>query len=511
MLSVFAVISQSLAAIIFISLQIRNCKIMKKFFLVNLIFLLTLNITIKSFWILGIDRSVQNALPSGEYGIYFTLLNFTFLFNIILDCGITNFNNKTIAQNTFLLKKYFARILSLKLVLSVVYMCLVFLVALFSGYDKRLFSLLFWLAILQVLTYLLTYLRSNISALLMFKTDSILSVLDKTLTIIFCSILLWTNFLKTDFKVEYFVYAQVLSMFLSVLVAFIIVLSKTGFIRLVWNRSFNFAILKYGLPFAILSLLMAFYNKIDSVFLERLLDDKGVASGIYAAGFRLVDSANMVSYLFSVILLPLFAKLIKDKVDVKEILKISSHLLLLVSVVFAIVSFLYSEELMSLLYNKNITQSASVYRILCFCFIPISATYIFGTLLTANGSLKYLNIVATFGMLINIGLNLILIPQYREEGAAITSLTAQSITAVLQIVLALKIFHIKFNLRYCIQLLLFVVGLAIACLFIYKLNIDWISRVLISGVVGVVLSFLFGIFNPKELSSFLIQSIKERK
>ncbi|MDO5760519.1 MAG: polysaccharide biosynthesis protein, partial [Bacteroidota bacterium] len=112
---------------------------MKKFFLVNLLFLLTLNICIKSFWILGIDRSVQNALPSGEYGIYFSLLNFTYLFNILLDCGITNFNNKTIAQNTFLLKKYFARILSLKLVLSLVYICLVFVVAVFSGYSQRFF------------------------------------------------------------------------------------------------------------------------------------------------------------------------------------------------------------------------------------------------------------------------------------------------------------------------------------------------------------------------------------
>lgn len=166
---------------------------------------------------------------------------------------------------------------------------------------------------------------------------------------------------------------------------------------------------------------------------------------------------------------------------------------------------------MSLLYNKNITQSAAVYRILCFCFIPISATYIFGTLLTANGSLKYLNIVATFGMIINIGLNLVLIPQYKEEGAAITSLTAQSITAVLQIILAMKIFHIKFNLRYALQLLLFVVCLAIACLLIHQVNIGWINRVLMSVVAGVVLSFLFGIFSPKELSSFFIQSIKERK
>ncbi len=496
----------------FIPLQtVTTKRLMKKFFLVNLLFLLTPNIIIKSFWILGIDKSVQNALPSGEYGLYFALLNFTYIFNIILDCGITNFNNKTIAQNTFLLKKYFARILSLKLVLSLVYICIVFVVAICSGYNSRVFGMLFWLSLFQVFTYLLSYFRSNILALLLFKTDSVLSVLDKSLTIIFCSILLWTDFLKTDFRVEYFVYAQVLSLFISCLTALFIVLRKTGFIPLVWNTSFNIVILKYGLPFALLSLLMAFYNKIDSVLLERLLNDKGFAAGIYAAGFRMVDSANMISYLFSVILLPLFAKLIKEKADIKGIIKISSHLLLFMSMGFAILSFLYAQEIMSLLYNKNITQSADVYGILCFCFIPISATYIFGTLLTANGSLKYLNIVAGLGMIINIVLNLILIPSYKENGAAFTSLVAQTITAVLQIIIALRIFRIKFNIKYTLRLLSFAICMCICCILIHNVNLFWINKIIISVVVCTGLSFVFDIFNIKEIISFVTQTVKEGK
>ncbi len=76
---------------------------MRKFFVTNLFFLLTLNILIKSFWILGIDRGIQNAVSAQEYGVYFALLNFTFLFNILLDFGITNYNNRMIARHTNLL------------------------------------------------------------------------------------------------------------------------------------------------------------------------------------------------------------------------------------------------------------------------------------------------------------------------------------------------------------------------------------------------------------------------
>ncbi len=496
---------------------------MKKFFVVNLLFMLSLNLLIKSFWILGIDRSVQNALPSGEYGIYYALLNFSYLFNIILDFGINNFNNKTIAQNTFLLKKYFARILPLKLILAGVYIVAVFVVALIGGYKSRAFNMLMWLCLFQILTYFLTYFRSNISGLLLFKTDSILSILDKSLTIIFCSILLWTSFLKEDFKVEYFVYVQVLSIFISCVVALAICLTKTGFIKLVWNKAFMLAILKYGFPFALLSLLMSFYNRIDSVFLERLLDDNGFAAGVYASGFRLVDSANMVSYLFSVILLPFFAKLIKDSKllptdfvgeknkNIKDIIKISFHLLLVLSMGFVLVSFLYSNELMTLLYNKNIEESAEVYRILCFCFIPVSTTYIFGTLLTANGSMKKLNIVAACGMVMNIVLNIILVPKYQQNGSAVSSLVSQVVTAILQVWIAIRIFNISFNAKYVTKIISFVLCITLMSYLVYNVELMWGYRIVITLTVIIILAFVFKVFSIKDITTFVTTSLKDKK
>ena len=47
-----------------------------------------------SFWIFGIDRTVQNLLGAGEYGLLYSLFNFSLLLNIILDFGLTNFNNR---------------------------------------------------------------------------------------------------------------------------------------------------------------------------------------------------------------------------------------------------------------------------------------------------------------------------------------------------------------------------------------------------------------------------------
>ena len=477
---------------------------MRKFFVTNLFFLLTLNILIKSFWILGIDRGIQNAVSAQEYGVYFALLNFTFLFNILLDFGITNYNNRMIARHTNLLKKYFARIIPLKILLSVLYMLVVIVSGLCLGYDCWQTKMLFWMCLTQVLSSFISYFRSNITSLMLFKTDSIISVLDRFLLIVVCGFMLWNSRLRQNFSIERVVYAQFLTMLITFLVALSVCLVKTGFVRMKWNKAFGFLLLRDGLPFAVLGLLMACYNKMDSVMLLSLVDDNGKSSGIYASGFRLVDSANMVSYLFSVILLPLFSKMIKENKKITDVMGAAFHLLLIITTAFVAISLLYSRELMELLYNKHIEESAEVYRWLSFCFVPISMTYIFGTLLTANGSLKYLNIIAGLGMLMNIGLNFILIPLFQQNGAAITSLITQTVTAALQAWLALKIFKVKFDWKYCLKIVFYVFAVAVAAVAVrYALSASWIVKTAVSLVLFVVMAFAVRILSFKDVKSLV--------
>jgi O-antigen/teichoic acid export membrane protein len=475
----------------------------RKRFVTNLFFLLALNILIKSFWILGVDRGVQNAVSAQDYGLYFALLNFTFIFNIILDFGLTNYNNRLIAQHPQLLSKYISQLVPIKFAMAIVFTIVVFLVAILIGYDAYALKLLGILCVSQFLASLLTYLRSNISGLQLFKTDSVLSVMDKFIVIVFCSILLWGGVLKSNFKIEYFIFIQLFAYLITVLMALAICLRKAKFVHLQWNRPFIMKIIKDSYPYAILVLLMAFYNRADSVMIERILDNGADQAGIYASAFRLVDAANMIAYLFSIILLPLFSKLIKAKQDVQPIIKISFHLLLMLTVCFVVLSQFYGYNLMDLMYNKHIEESWQVFRILSICFIPIAMTYIYGTLLTSNGSLKYLNIVASLGMVLNIGINLILIPKLFAVGAAYSSLIAQTITALIQAIIAIRIFKIKFDAIYVVRIILFVLSLILSAYLLKEITSWWVYNILITSVVMVVLSFVFKVFRVKDVTSLL--------
>jgi len=481
---------------------------MKRKFITNLGFLLFLNLLVKPFWIFGIDRTVQNIAAPGEYGFYFTVLNFTFLFNILLDFGITNFNNRNIAQNNHLLNKHFSGIALLRLVLAVVYFVVIFIVATIIGYDSRHFYFLIFLGINQFLISFILYLRSNISGLLLFSIDSTISVLDRVLMIIFCSVLLWGHITTAPFQIEWFVYAQTLAYLLTAFIAMLIVMKKAAFKRLQWDTQFFILIIRQSFPFALLVLLMSFYNRIDSVMLERMLP-KGIGTtqvDIYAKAFRLLDAVNMIAYLFSVILIPIFARLIKDKSPVEGMVKLSFTIIFTISMIIATTSSFFSNQIMELLYVGQIHEAQKVFVFLIIGFIPISITYIFGTLLTANGSLKALNIMALTGMVVNMSLNYFLIPSLMAVGSAYASLVTQFVTAIIQVAIAQRIFRFTINWKYIFTLVFFAVGVVVinllACNFVW----DWRIALMVAGLASVLWAFILRLLS---ISGF-IRLMKEK-
>ncbi len=423
---------------------------------------------------------------------------------MLLDFGITNYNNRNIAQNHQLLSKSLSNIVGLKLILAILYAIITIVVGFFIGYEGRQFQLLLFLILNQFIASFILYLRSNLSGLHYFKTDSFISVLDRALMIIICGILLWGGVTETDFRIEWFVYAQTVAYVLTVLITMVIVYSKAELLSLNFDKTYFIATLKKSYPYALLALLMVFYYRVDSVMLERMLPDGKEQAGIYAQGFRILDAAAMFAFLFAVLLLPIFSRMIKQKKPVNQ-LTLFSFLLLIVPVLgITFASYFYRTELIDLLYHQHVETSSSIFGILILCFIGISTSYIFGTLLTANGSLKELNIMATGGVIINIVLNLILIPKYYALGAAIASLITQSFTAIIQIVLAKRIFGFNINIKRITILILFITSIFVIAKLSLQVNLFWIYKFVGIIVFSLILAFVFRLINLRILFDLLI-------
>ena len=301
-----------------------------------------------------------------------------------------------------------------------------------------------------------------------------------------------------------FVYTQTIGYILTALIAFITVYYKTDHFKLKWNWPFSLMILKQSFPFAILVLLMTFYNRLDSVMIGYLLPEGEGAeqAGIYAKAFRLLEAGNMIPYLFSIQLIPVFSRMLKHKENVEQLVKLSFILLITPALVISVGCFAYSNELSGLI-NHGVTDSAAEFSILMLCFTAVSTTYIFGTLLTANGNLKQLNTMAIIGICINLVLNFILIPQYKALGSAYSSLITQFFTAGIQIYFAYKIFKFKINVRLIIALVVFILGIVVFNYASKSFTQSWIINFGIMTVFSGIWAFVSGLINLKSIFRFI--------
>lgn len=478
---------------------------MQRKFILNLILVILVNLMIKPLYIFGIERNIQNFVGAENYGLFYSLFNLSFILSFILDPGITSYNNRHIAQNEHLLSSSFSNIISTKILLTVIYVIAVLFYALLSNFNTTEWQMILLLILGQIFNSFTLYNRSNLAGMHLFKVDTFISILDKLLMIIICVPILYFNIYQKEFNINTFIFIQTISLFVAASVSFLLVKKHTEFFKIHINWEKFRSILKESYPFAILALLMLVYTKIDTVLLKELHANGNLEVGVYAAAYRLIDALNMIAVLFSGLLYPLFARMIKEKQNIEALVKTAFSLLIIPALTFAIYCITYANELMQVLYINHVVESAAIFKILMLAFVFICNGYIFGTLLTANGNIRLLNQIAIVGVLVNIVCNVILIPIYGAIGSAYISLLSFVLVTSLQFYFSYKKFKIHIGLPYLIKgifTMLLIVGI---CIFSTYLNFNWLSKFIIGLTLSILILVISRLVPIKQLTLLMKQ------
>lgn len=483
---------------------------MKKIFLSNLILVIGLNVLIKPFYIFGIDRSVQNEVGASEYGLYFALFNFAYLFQIFNDFGIQNFNHSVFSKYPWLIPKYLPKILGAKVLLAGIFLTFCLISAVIAGFRIDLWPLLLVIILNQILASFLLYLRTTLSATGHYTGDSIISVADKLLMIILVGSLLW--FIEGfKFTILNFVWCQTLSFVLSIVTALAFLKLYAGIptFKMQFDRIFSIAFFKQSIPYALVLFLMTLYTRMDGVMLERMLPDGKEQAGIYAASYRLLDALGMVGLLFAGLLLPMFAKLIRHRDSVEEITRTARNSLLTFSITIIAMSFTYSQPIIFALYHDATEYWVSVFQVLFPSFMGIALGYIYGTLLTANESINAMNKIFTAGVLLNLVLNLIFITKWQAWGAATATLITQVLTSLALMILAHRHLKLKADLQGWSILLLFALIVFIFCQWTHSLEHPLLVSLSLVSFFAFVLAWVLGLVRLRQWF-ILVQATPDR-
>lgn len=471
----------------------------------NLFFSLGLNLLVKPVAIFLIDAAVQNEVGP-EYGLYFAVFNLSLIFSILFDFGINNLSTKQAAQNLEAAKQEFTSIFSFRFVLMLFYLCGLFCCNLYLRLSWVEYKLILILGLNQFLIANIAYFRSFFAGLQWFRLDALFSVLDRIMLI--CSmgylIYLYTDGFK-QVHIESYALMQFGSYGLTFIIAGFTIFLKVKPPLVMPKMAIVKSKVKQAFPYALLIVLMTLYTRIDGIMLKRLA---GVEeASYYAQSYRLIDALYMFAMVFAGLLLPMFAKMIKENPQgIGALVTQASRLLLGSSLAFIVFSFSRGGALIDQLYSNTSVDSGSILFLLSIAFFGMASNLIYGSLLTANGSLKVLNIISLFGFFINISLNLILLPKVLNGAAVIAAGVAaltQLLVALAQAIYCKRLFVLSFVNRdfYRYPLFLFV-------LLLWYVFIDWTPIgyvfgnwiLFIDALVALVLLLAFKFIDIKELT-----------
>jgi len=181
------------------------------------------------------------------------------------------------------------------------------------------------------------------------------------------------------------------------------------------------SLIKQSLPIMLAAVAISVYMRIDQVMIREMISMKSV--GLYSA----VTQVTGIFYFIPMsICSSLFPKLLIQKSEDEELFNYNlyklTQKLILFSLVLIFFTFIFSKQIVLILYGANFLESVNIlkYSIFSLLFVSIGVLQNY-YLISVNKSMLLLQITI-LGVIVNVVLNFILIPIYGLQGSAISIL-----------------------------------------------------------------------------------------
>jgi len=353
--------------------------------------------------------------PDG-FGLYGFAIIFVSYFAVLINFGLDTFGTREIAKEQYSGKLLVNNILTFRIILAfVLYLALV-LIVLGMNFSNTLtvvlivaglylfpnaiqvswayygFEKMGYVGIIQTISSLLNF----IGVVLFVKSsgDLIYSILILSLSYVVSNILLIIKYVKKFSKISFSV-------------------------------DFNFwvTMFKESLPIGLSTIMISVYYGLDILMLGFFRTVNEV--GYYNAAFKIFMLFIGIQSLVNYVIFPFISRNSNNNIIIEEFINGAMYLMNRVSVVVCFVLVFLANDVIKLFYGSDYSASVVLLQLLGISsFFVFNETITAPYLLASNKSKKHL-IAVTAGAIINIILNIILIPGYGAIGACIATISSE--------------------------------------------------------------------------------------
>lgn len=369
-----------------------------------------------------------------NFGILSFALALTSILEILSDLGLNILMTRDVARDKSLTQKYFKNIIGIKLILLVILVSGTVLALNLMSYPPNEIYVIYLILFMFIFNTFSGVFYSLFQAYEKLEYQSIANILNSILML--AGVLLIIKF-NSGLILLSILYALIGGLVLLFYVY--ISLTRFKFPRPRFEFDFTFwkPTIARALQFGLIGVFTTIYVWIDSVMLSFMVGNEAV--GIYNAAYRIVLILMFIPVVINAAVFPVMSRLYGSSSDsLQKITEKYFKFMLLISIPMEILITFFAGNIILLLFGNQYYPSVIALQILIWATVLtfINSSYV--QLFQSSDKQMTVTKIAFIGMIINISLNLLLIPKYSYIAASFNTLVTEISGAVLILTVATR-------------------------------------------------------------------------
>ena len=445
---------------------------------------------------------IARYLGVSDYGIVSFAISFTGLVVIFMDLGMSTYITRELAKHKEMVSKYVNNIFFFKIFLSIILFFISGLILVLLGSPNLTIIVTLIFTIEMIAISMTNFLNGIFQAFEQVKYQAIGTILNSGLLLIGILLTMFFNWGVISIAISY-----VIAYFIFFSYMFLKFNQKFPLPKIEIDLSFIKSTIINSLPFGLTNFFYSIYFSIDIVMLSYLTGN--YSTGLYKSAYNIITVFTTFFPVYQNVIFPVMSKFFKESRDLIKIsYELSVKYLLLFILPLSVGIFFYARPLVDLIYSNQYSLATTPVQILIW---TVSFLFINGatsTLLNAVDRETIVTRIYIVAAIFNVILNLILIPLYSYDGAAIATVLSEVVITVLTLY---YIFKTDFKpdvglLKNVIKLIIVSLILAIV---LYWINVSVWLAIPIGLIVYVVLLILIRVIDDND--KYIINELLNRK
>ncbi len=351
------------------------------------------------------------------WGVFSYALAFVSFFYVLGDFGINTFITREMSKDKISKNEHFATSFILKISMLAIFFISSILIGPYLGKIKLSVNIITILSLLIFSDTIRSFILSINRSLEKMENEAFSNVLMNTITTLLGIILLSQNSKPISLAIAYCTGSIISSIFV-----FWSVRNEIKNIDWKFSKKSLQKIFDFSWPLIIIG-LFSFIFSIDNIMLGQMKSTIDV--GLYSAAGRLVAFTTIIPSLISTSVFPILSKNESNTEKSTMIFEKIMIIVFTIGIPLVVGGFILRQKIMLLVFGQSYVSGSLTLGILMFSILASFPNFVLSNMIFSKNLQKIFVRATAIGLILNLVLNIILIPKIGAVGAALSTTIAQ--------------------------------------------------------------------------------------